>query len=168
MDYGASGGHNFTGPLRTEGMDRGEGLKSYVTSVAATPLAATEAIGITSDSVDFEVDRAYEVTLHYQGSGNTAADQVGFRLRRANLLGTSLWDSLRSHTLKAGGDFVNGHTQQIVYNNSGSLINAVIVGTVYRASGAGNVQWFANAANNTYIKIEDIGDVADYPNARAL
>lgn len=148
------------------GMDRGRGLENYVNVTASTALSASETIGITSGTVNFEVGRAYEITLHYQGSGNTANDQVGFRLRRSTVGGNSLFDSLRTNTLKAASDIVNGETTQIV--TPSSAISTVIVGTVYRATGAGTVQWFANAANPTWIRIKDVGLATDYPGAKIL
>ncbi|MER7953070.1 hypothetical protein ABTY59_37395 [Streptomyces sp. NPDC096079] len=156
------------GTFSTYGTDRGKGVLSYVNVTASTALGAGEAIGVTSDSTLFELGRAYRITLHYQGSGNTANDEVGFRIRRTNLAGNSIFDTLRTHRLNAASAIVNGESSQVVTNQTGANLTTVIVGTVYRAAGAGNVQWFANAANPTWIEIQDIGAASDYPGARAL
>ncbi|MFC9596275.1 hypothetical protein ACFTUC_41600, partial [Streptomyces sp. NPDC056944] len=154
--------------LVTYGVDRGKGIRNYTAVAVSTALGAAEAIGVTTGNVTFELNRAYRVTYHYQGSGNTANDEIGFRLRRTNIAGTSLFDSLRTHQINAAGAIVNGETAQIVVNNTGSALTTVIVGTVYRAAGAGNVQFFANAANPGWISVEDIGASSDYPGARSL
>ncbi|MFD9242752.1 hypothetical protein ACFV0D_12630 [Streptomyces sp. NPDC059556] len=154
--------------LVTYGTDRGKGVKSYVPVTASTTLATTETVGVTSDSVLFEQNRAYRLTFHYQGSGNTANDGVGFRLRRSTVTGNSLFDSLRSHRLDAASAIVNNETSQIVVNNTGAPLTTVVVGTVYRAAGTGTVQMFANAANPVWLMIEDIGASSSYPFAKAL
>lgn len=150
------------------GTDRGMGTKGYTIITASTALGAGEVVAVTSPNIDFEVGRAYRITLHYQGSGNTANDYIGFRLRRTNVAGNSLFDSLQTHRLLTANAIVNGETSQIVYNNTGATLSTVIVGTVYRGAGAGNVQMFANAANPVWIEVEDIGEAADYPNRKAL
>jgi hypothetical protein len=165
----ANGFFNVVTPsFQTNGVDRGKGIKNYANAVASTALAAVETVGITSGNVTFELNRAYRVTLHYQGAGNTAGDQIGFRVRRTNLAGNSLFDTLKTHDLKVANDIVNGESSAIFTNQTGAALATVLVGTVYRAAGAGNVQWFANAANPTWIQIEDIGAASDYPGAKAL
>jgi hypothetical protein len=169
LNLSAVGSVNFFTPvIKTNNRDRGRGLLDYTSVQASTALAAGEAIGITSDTVDFEVGRAYEVTLHYRGSGNTANDAVGFRIRRTNLAGTSLYDSLDTHNLRAASAIVNGEVSQICVNTTGATLSTVLVGTVYRRAGAGTVQWFANASNLSWIRIKDVGAATDYPNAKAL
>lgn len=152
----------------TYGTDRGKGVLDFTPVILSTALGAAETVGVTSGSVDFEVGRAYRITLHYQGSGNTLGDEVGFRMRRTSVLGNSLFDSLRTHRLNAASAIVNGETSQIVTNQTGANLSTVIVGTVYRPAGAGNVQMFANATNPVWLLIEDIGASSDYPGARAL
>ncbi|MFD9053297.1 hypothetical protein [Streptomyces zaomyceticus] len=154
--------------LVTYGTDRGKGVKSYVPVTTSTTLATTETVGVTSGSVLFEQNRAYRLTLHYKGSGNTANDGVGFRLRRSSVTGNSLFDSLRSHSLDAASAIVGAEVSQIVVNNTGAPLTTVIVGTVYRSAGAGTVQWFSNAANQTWLMVEDIGASSSYPGAKSL
>lgn len=152
----------------TYGKDRGRGIMSFTSRNTSTALSAADTVAITSPSHNFEVGRAYRATYHYQGSSNLLTTTVGFRIRRTGLAGTSFFDSLNTHTTLAGGDILNGESSMVFFNNSGSTINDVIVGTVYRPAGAGNVQFFANAANLGWLQIEDIGAIADYPNARAM
>lgn len=150
------------------GIDRGKGLMEYASVAASTPAAVAEQAVVTTGAIDFEVNRAYRITYHYQGQGNTAADGIGFRLRRGSLLGTSLFDSLATHEVRAVNSIVNGETSQIVFNNTGALLSTAIIGSVYRQSGAGNVLGFANAANPVWLLVEDIGLAADYPGIKAL
>jgi hypothetical protein len=162
-----TGGITASG-LTIDSVDQGRGTQDYTASTASTALAIAETVGITSGAVDFEPGRAYRVTLHYQGSGNTAGDCVAFRMRTTNLAGTSLFDSLRTHILNVGGAIVNGETSQIIYNATAATVSTVIVGTVYRMAGAGTVQMFANVSNPVWILVEDIGSTADYPGIKAM
>lgn len=154
--------------LYMDGVDQGRGVRNYTNNQVTSAATVAEIIAFQTPNVEFLVGRAYKVIYHYGGDGNTAGDRVGFRLRRSNLAGTSLFDSLQSHTIPVANAIIGGETSQIVFNNTGATLNVPICATVYRSGGAGTVRFFANAANPTWIEILDIGDVADYPNARPL
>lgn len=160
-------GIELSGPaIRLDGVDLGRGYMDHTTTTASTALAVGEQVHITSDTVDFVKDRVYKITYHYQGQGNTAGDGIGFRLRRSTVAGNSLFDSLATHDVRAVNSIVNGETAQ--YVTPAANISTVIVGTVYRQSGAGSVLGFANAANPVWIHIEDVGVITDYPGVKLL
>lgn len=160
-------GIEMSGPAyRLDGTDQGRGIKNFTSTTASTAAGVAEQVHITSGSVEFVQGRVYKISYHYQGQGTTAGDGIAFRLRRSTVAGNSLFDSLATHDVRAVNSIVNGETCQIVTPTS--TITTVIVGTVYRQSGAGNVLGFANAANPAWISIEDIGDTLGYPGAKAL
>lgn len=146
---------------------QGRGGIMYTRTVTTPGLTNVETAHVTTPAFDFLVGRAYRITYHYQGSGDTANDHVGFRIRRGTALGNSLFDSLRTHRLSVAGAIVNGESSQIVSNQTGSTLNTAIVGTYYLI-GTGLIQGFANAANPVWITVEDIGVAADYPGIKAL
>jgi hypothetical protein len=160
-------GIEMSGPaVRLDGVDQGRGIKGFASVAGNTAPAAVETVHVTTPSIQFDFGRVYEIVYHYQGSGNTAGDGVGFRLRRSGLGGNSLFDSLDTHDLKAVNSIVNGETCQNV--TPAASMNVPIVGTVYRKSGAGNTFGFANAANPVWIRVRDIGAVVDFPGVKAL
>jgi hypothetical protein len=160
-------GIEMSGPAyRLDGTDQGRGIKNYTATTTSTGAAIAEQVHITSGNVEFVQGRVYKISYHYQGQGTTAGDGIGFRLRRSTVGGNSLFDSLATHDVRAVNSIVNGETAQVV--TPAATITTVVVGTVYRQSGAGNVLGFANAANPAWIMIEDIGATVDYPGAKLL
>jgi hypothetical protein len=159
----------MSGPAYTlDGVDQGRGAMNHTVVTAPSALAVGEQIVITTPNIQFDPGRAYKITFHYLGSGNTAGDGITFRLKRGGLGGTSLMDTLRTHDIAAAGAIVTGETSQIVQVSGGSSLTTAIVGTVLRSSGAGSVQGFGNPANPMWIEVVDAGDTISYPNAKAL
>ncbi|MEU3599898.1 hypothetical protein ABZ714_14400 [Streptomyces sp. NPDC006798] len=149
--------------------DQGRGVLSYVNSQANSGTATTtEMVHVTTPTIVFQPGRAYRITYHYQGQSTVGGDTLGFRIRKSNTSGNSLFDSLRSHKGTNANDIVNGESSQIIYNSSGSNVSSTIVGTVYRSLGTGTINGFANAANPVWLMVEDIGVSSDFPGIKAL
>lgn len=151
------------------GVDQGRGIVGYIVSTSSTATGSAEIVHVTSPNIDFHPGRAYRATYHFQGTGDTAGNQIGFRIRRQSTSGTSLYDSLRTKNIPGANAIVNGEASQIFYNSTASTITTTIIGTTYRAFGAsGNVGGFANAANPVWLMVEDIGLASDYPGIKAM
>jgi hypothetical protein len=151
------------------GVDQGRGIVGYIVSTSSTATGSAEIVHVTSPNIDFHPGRAYRATYHFQGTGDTANNQIGFRIRRQSTAGTSLYDSLRTKNIPGANAIVNGEASQIFYNSTASTITTTIIGTTYRAFGAsGNVGGFANTANPVWLMVEDIGLASDYPGIKAM
>jgi hypothetical protein len=160
---------NDEGSVRINNKDIGRGSRTHVTSTANSATTTTgEVVHVTTPTTFFLVGRAYRATYHYQGQSTIANDQIGFRMRLTNTAGNSLFDSLRTLVVPTANGIVNGESSQYLFNNTGSDFSGVIVGTVYRTSGTGTVNGFANAANPVWLTIEDVGEAADFPGIKAL
>lgn len=160
---------NDEGSVKINQTDIGRGTHAHVTSTANSSTTTTgEVIHVTTPSRIYYVGRAYKVTYHFQGQSTVANDTVGFRIRTTNAAGNSLFDSLRTVVVPTANGIVNGEASQYIYNNTGSDLTAVLVGTVYRTAGTGTVNGFANAANPVWMTVTDVGQIADYPGIKAM
>ncbi|MFD3336062.1 hypothetical protein ACFWV1_25960 [Streptomyces sp. NPDC058700] len=181
--FGAKPNINLDGPITAgetldvtkrvliNGVDQGKGLKEFQAIQAnSATTTTTEIAAITAASTTFENGRAYRITYHGLLLSTVANDIVRCRVWRGSIGGTgvSLVDSINTHQIPVANQHVLMDMSQIVTNTTGSDISAVLIGSVLRTVGTGNVQIVANAANPAWLLIEDIGLATDYPSARAV
>ncbi|MFJ7990322.1 hypothetical protein [Streptomyces sp. NPDC096351] len=157
--------------LRINSVDQGKGLKRYQgiqTSSATT--TTTEIAAITTPSITFEAGRAYRITYHALLLSSVANDVVRARVWRGSIggSGVSLVDSINAHVIPIANQQVLMDMSQVVVNSTGSNITGVLIGSVLRTGGSGNVQVVANATNPAWLEVRDIGLATDYANARAV
>ncbi|MGW1623032.1 hypothetical protein [Streptomyces sp. NPDC002172] len=140
---------------------------SYTAITANTATTTTsEAVAITTPSITFQNGRAYRITYKGLAAGSNAGDNGQFRVRKTNLSGTTYIDSFRI-PLFAGNTMFN--LQNICANNTGSDINAALVGSyVLVTGGGGTVGIAASTTNVAYILVEDMGLSSNFTNATAI
>ncbi|MFF8840576.1 hypothetical protein [Streptomyces sp. NPDC015130] len=157
--------------IRVGGVDQGKGFKKFTaiqTDSASTTTA--EIATITTPSITFETGRAYRITYHGLLLSTVANDIARCRVWRGSIggAGVSLVDSINTHQIPVANQHVLMDMAQDVINTTGSNISAVLIGTVLRNAGTGNVKIVANASNPAWIEVQDIGLASDYPLARAV
>ncbi|MFB7592303.1 hypothetical protein [Streptomyces sp. NPDC056169] len=157
--------------IQVGGVDQGRGRKSFTglqTSTSTT--TTTEIAAITTPSLTFTAGRAYRITYHGLLLSSVANDIVRCRVWRGSIggSGVSLVDSINSYQIPVANQHVLMDMSQVVTNTTASNITAVLIGTVLRTTGTGNVQLVANASNPAWIDVQDIGLATDYPSARAV
>lgn len=151
------------------GVDQGRGLKDFTCITAsAAGVTTTETVGITSGSVDFEDDRAYRVSVKGYLQSSVAADTVRFLIKKTNAAGQQFFDSFRTYVIQANNQQAGFSNECILKNVSGATVTASLVLTYVRGSGTGTVFLGANATNPAWMRIEDIGAAADYPDVNAI
>ncbi|MFJ8863606.1 hypothetical protein ACIRD8_34965 [Streptomyces sp. NPDC102451] len=132
----------------------------------ASPVSA-ETVWVTTPAILFRAGRAYRMTVKGLITVSATGSEGRIRVRRANVSGTTLFDSFRISTPNAANYCFE--LSNIFLNSGASDISAALVGTVARDSGAANYHVSATpAANPAYILTEDIGPMADFPGATAL
>ncbi|MFC8008649.1 phage tail protein [Streptomyces cinereoruber] len=152
-------------------VDQGKGLRRFQaiqTNTATT--TTTEIAAITTPTLVFEAGRAYRISYHGLLLSTVANDIVRCRIWRGSIGvgGVSLVDTINAYPIPLANQHVLMDTAQVVTNTTGSNISAVLIGTVLRTAGTGNVQIVANANNPAWLHVEDIGLATDYPSARAV
>lgn len=142
---------------------------SYTAITANTAASTgTELVALTTSSITFRAGRAYRITFKGLVQSSVANDQLTVRVRKTNTSGDVYVDSFRLPILTANGNFPF-YLANICSNTTSADVSAVLVGTFVRLSGGtGNCLIAATSTHVCYIEVEDIGDAADYPSARAI
>lgn len=125
-----------------------------------------ELVVLTSDTVDFYPNRAYKISVHGLVQSTVAADRVHVRIWKNAASGSSLMDSGQI-VIPAASTQVLCDLSVVVITNSTPPTDVVVM-SISRTAGTGNVSVIANATNPAYLKIEDIGTATDFPDARLL
>lgn len=159
------------GDIHIGGVDQGRGRKNFTGSqTSSSTTTTTEIAAITTPSITFTAGRAYRITYHGLLLSSVANDIVRCRVWRGSIggSGVAVVDSINSHQIPVANQHVLMDMAQVVTNSTGSNITAVLIGSILRNSGTGNVQLVANASNPAWIDVRDIGPATDYPLARAV
>lgn len=171
MGYGTGRFISFTAErlelnLGVRAYDLGRGYQSYAVVTSNSSTTTAELQVITSGSLDWFAGRVYRITFHFQGQSSVGGDQIGFRIRKTNTSGNSLYDSLRTFQTPAAAAIINGEGTQLVTPTSDVTTN--VIGSIYRANGTGNVNSFANAANPVWLTVQDVGNVDDFTGVKVF
>jgi hypothetical protein len=160
------------GRFRVNGVDQGRGIVSNVSLPTTTSPLTAETIAMDTGTLAFYPGRAYKITLHAIATSATAGDVPAFRIRVGTVAGNSIMDSLRTCKVEVANTHVVWEASQYVKTSSvtpGSpTVFTNILATYYRAAGTGNVSMFSNAFNQSWMTIEDVGIVDNYPGAKNL
>lgn len=141
---------------------------SYTAITANTGTSTgTELVAVTTSSVTFRTGRAYRLTFKGLAQSSVAADAVTVRVRKTNISGDVYVDSFRLY-IPAGGANVAFYLSTICSNSTVADVSAVLVGTFIRVAGSGSSLIAATGTHTCYIEVEDIGETADFPSARAI
>lgn len=141
---------------------------SYTAITANTGTSTgTETVALTTASVTFRTGRAYRITFKGLVQSSAAADQVTVRVRKTNTSGDVYIDSFRLVVPTAGGN-TPFYLANICANSTSADVSAVLVGTFARIVGSGNSLISATGTHVCYVEVEEIGDAADFPSARAI
>lgn len=150
------------------GRDVGAGTVGWDCIRANTAAVTAETIALTTNSFTFLAGRAYEIEIKGLASSTIANDRVQLRVRKTNAAGAIYYDTMSGLTVPAINVNASYDYRSVVINVTGSDITNVLVMTYARNAGTGNVKITADATNPAYIKVNDIGLAATYPNAREL
>lgn len=141
---------------------------SYTALTANTATnTGTEAVALTTASVTFRAGRAYRITFKGLAQSSVANDQLTVRVHKTNTAGDIYVDSFRLVVPTAGGN-TPFYLANICSNTTAADVSAVLVGTYVRLTGTGNSLIAATTTHVCYIQVEDIGDAADFANARPI
>ena len=140
---------------------------SYTAITANTAAVTAETVAVTTSSITFRAGRAYRITFKGLAQSSGASDAVTVRVRKTNTSGDVYIDSFRLHIPAAGAN-VPFYLANICSNSTAADVSAVLVGTYARAAGAGTSLIAATSTHVCYIEVEDIGEAADFPSARAI
>jgi hypothetical protein len=140
----------------------GLGFVGQTTRTTNQTFAATETVIITSPSVTFYTGRAYKVTvwgLHSAGTDSYAL----YRIRKGNTnTGTVYKDTIRVNNAQASGAAVAVNFSTILTNITGANITTAISLLGLQGAVAQTWTWTADAADVSYLLIEDCGSTALY------
>ncbi len=155
--------------INTVSQGRGRVAFNAIQANTATT-TTTEIAAITTPTITFAAGRAYRISYHGLLLSSVANDIVRCRVWRSAIGGSgiSLVDSINAHQIPIANQQVLMDMTQIITNSTASNISSILIGSVLRASGTGNVQVIANANNPAWVEVEDIGAATDYPSARFL
>ncbi|MEU9703100.1 hypothetical protein [Streptomyces sp. NPDC047981] len=157
--------------VRIDGVDQGKGLRAWEgTQTSTSTTTTTEIAAITTDTITFEAGRAYAIHYHGLLISSVANDIVRARVWRGSIGGggVSLVDSINAYHVPVANQHVLMDMCQRVVNSTGSDVTGILIGSVLRTVGSGNVQLVANANNPAWLEVRDIGLASDYPLARAI
>ena len=142
---------------------------SYTALTANTATnTGTEAVALTTASVTFRAGRAYRITFKGLVQSSVANDQVTVRVHKTNTAGDIYVDSFRLVVPTAAGN-TPFYLANICSNTTAADVSAVLVGTYVRLTGStGNCLITATTTHVCYIEVQDIGDAADFANARPI
>lgn len=152
-------------------VSQGRGRAAFeATQTSSATTTTTELAVLTTDNITFRAGRAYRIIYHGLLVSSVANDVVRARVWLhaigGGAGGVSLVDSINAYVIPVANIQVLADFQQICVNNTGSDITDILIGTIIRGSGTGNVQLVANANNPAWLEVEDIGSADDYPGAR--
>lgn len=149
--------------LLINGVDVGRGLTDWQGSTGSTAAIGAETVVMTSSVVDWVSGRAYKVTWGARLTASAAQSTTVFIRTGTTTAGAIL--SSWQQTVVAGG-LTNNREHTTYIRRTGATLNSAICLT-YAAS-AGTVTGTGAANTIRYLKIEDVGLYADYPNAIAI
>jgi hypothetical protein len=126
----------------------------------------TETVWVTTPSLVFKAGRAYRVTVKGLIQLTAATTEAQVRVRKGALGGSILYDSWR--IASPGQSNYGMELTGIFANSTASNITTAVVGTIQRASGAGNVLIAASVTSPAYLHFEDMGPASDFSGSIAL
>lgn len=148
------------GPLEIDGVSAGRGLRDFVSSVANTAAIAAETVVLTGNVITWTAGRCYRVEMHQLSTSAGGATLALFNVRRTNLAGAiKLGESITIN----GGGVTTCQFAGLIRNATGANISDRIVATM-ASFPAGTVTGNGAATTVRWLKIDDIGDAAAYPN----
>lgn len=152
-------------------VSQGRGRAQYeATQSSSATTTTTELAVLTTENTTFRAGRAYRIIYHGLVVSSVANDIVRMRVWLhaigGGAGGVSLVDSINAYVVPVANIQVLADFQQICVNNTADDITDILIGTIIRGAGTGNVQLVANANNPAWIEVEDIGAADDYPGAR--
>lgn len=129
--------------------------QNRITALGA--ITTSEAVVVTSPSVNLEASTSYQITFNARGAVNsTVVERWTQRIRKTNIAGTTLAANTIAPASDSNVDAVGGHIGYIYTTTTAAEAGVVFVGTWVRASSTGSSTWIASTADN-YITVERLG-----------
>jgi len=156
---------NFIVGFAGEMQQLSRGQVDWVASTVSSAAIGAEAVVLTGNSITWAAGRAYEVINNPYATGDTASSSVVFRIRKTNLAGTDLHDSVVTNSPNIGNG-TSGLLRRIIRNNTSADVTANIVLTMNAAVGTAIDN--GGALSVRYLETRDIGAAADYSDAAQI
>lgn len=164
-----TGGGSDEHSLILNDLDIGRGPRDWnVFTVSTGTVTTTETIGYTSNVTLLKEDRAFRIHLRLRVTSDTANDVVRVRVRRTDLAGITLLDTLSTAQIPGVGVSVVLDQEVTVVNDTGSDVTDQLVITYHRVAGAGNVNIVASVANAAILEVHDKGSRFNYTGALGI
>lgn len=151
------------GFVNTNVTDPGRGLRVRVDSVSSSGTVTGLAAVLTTASVTFFKNRAYEVRTHGGFDPSQAAVVVDARAFRAGGAQIGEWYRTYLHT-----DQVYNATFDQLYFKVSSAADVTTAIALHISTSAGNVAHFASSAQPRHLEVWDVGPASQYTNAPNL
>lgn len=152
------------GPWECDGVSVGRGLRNEVRSIAASAAVGAETVVLTSGAITWEDGRAYRVSMR----GFTLcsiANAAMYQLRKTNVAGMQLGLIWRGFPQPGAGNDVTAYGETIVGRGAGAGDLAATAVALTLLATAGTATMNAGANFPRWLRIEDVGEVGDYPSA---
>lgn len=142
---------------------QGRGLLCQADNPLASAAIGAEAVSLTLPSATYRTGHAFEAI--HTGVVLSSVTNVGiFRVRKTDATGTILMAAPFDHRVAGSGQKINDRDVFVV--TGANDVTAVLVQTT--ESTTGTTTWQAAGPTPRRIRIYDIGDAADYPDAPVL
>lgn len=148
--------------IQNRGVDIGRGLISQtVQSSSPGSITTTEVAVITTASITFKANRAYEVLVNAYGQSSVAGDIGGWGLRKTDASGTKIhdWFDSQTYTRITNNYPFFGRKVMII---GGADVSTPLCLTLVRRNGTGNLVSNNSTTQNPYIEVRDIGAASAY------
>jgi hypothetical protein len=129
---------------------------------------SSETIVITTPSLTFKAGRAYRCTMVGRLTSSSGGDTGQIKVKQTDTSGVVIIDSYRIPLTSTNVSSPLQTFKQFFVNSSGADITSVIVVTLQRATGTGDITLKSTAGSYSYIEIEDVGLSSDSSYATAV
>lgn len=159
-------GDDGTGTARgnfvIDNVSQGRGLKSWTASQSSSAALAAETAVLTGNAMTAEFGRAYAVRFGSHNISSAGANRI-FRIRKSTVAGAVVIG-----TIDLSGTIAGWQQAEHVFINATSADIAFTPCLTMAPAGGGTVTQGGFATLERFLRVDDIGAAADFPNAVTL